>query len=132
MPLRYVITYGQYTSGAISVRISTPTTPIFMISVSLSSLMRVYIKVFGMSTVATSICSYGLAMHMGRTELVANVGELASSLDIKYLCLLPPTTVLHFRVPYLFYLKKLWDSRIVLLYYSFKYLLFRGMNVYLI
>ena len=68
-------------------------------------------------------------MHASRTELVATVGELAYSLDMEYLCLLPPATVLLFRVPPPFYLSKTWDSRIVFLYSLVKYFLCIGMNV---
>ena len=89
-------------------------------------------EAFGISTVSTYLYSYASMMHVIRTELVATVGKLVSSLDIKYLWLLPPGTVMIFRVPYLFSLKKRWEYIIVFLCYLIKSFLCRGTNVYLI
>ena len=77
--------YGPYTSGVISIRISTKTPLILMIAMSLSSLMRVYMKAFGMSKVATSLYFSASTIDLSRNDSVATVGELAYSLDIKFL-----------------------------------------------
>ena len=131
-PLRSVITYVPYMPGAISRRISTKTPLILMMAMSFSYSMQVCMKSFGVSKVATSWCSYVYMMHVGRTDLVANFGYLASSLDIKSICLFPSAAVLPLRVPSLFSFSKMWYSRIVFLYYPVKYFLCRGITVSLI
>ena len=85
MPLRSVITYGPYTSGAIYSIIYTKNPLILMMAMSFSSLVQVYVKEFGMSTVATSLCSSVSTIHVSRTYLVATVDEISSYLDIKSL-----------------------------------------------
>ena len=112
MPLQSVITYGPYTSEAISSRISTKTTLILMTDMFSSSSMRFCMNDFGVPTVATYKCSCVSTMHVSRTDTVATACKLASSLDMKFLCVLPPSTVLTFRMPSLFSLRKMWDSRI--------------------
>ena len=99
---------------------------------SFSSLMQICMNSFGISTVTTYISSSTPTIHVSRTYLVATVGDIASSLDIKSLCVLPPATFLPFRVPSLSSLRKIWDSRIVFLCYSFKYFLCIGVDVSLI
>ena len=116
-PLRSVITHGPYTSGTVSRRISTKTALILMMAISYSYLMRVFMNAFEMSTVATYRCSSVSTMHVSRNDLVENFGGLASSLDMKSLCLLPHATFLTFSVTSLFYLRKRLESRIVFLYY---------------
>ena len=66
---------------------------------------------------------------MSRTASVDNFGDLASSLDIKSLCLLTPATFLPFMVPSIFSLSKRGDYKIVFLCYLVNYFLCRGMNV---
>ena len=85
-----------------------------------------------MSTGAKYPFLYASMMHASRTELVENVGDIASYLYIKYLCLLSPDNILTFRLPSIFSLRKRRDSRIVFLCYLVKSLLCRGTNVYLI
>ena len=77
-------------------------------------------KEFEMYTVATSRFYSASKMHISSNGLVATVGEIASSLNIKYLCLFPPATFLPFRVPSLLSLRKSWGYRIVFLCYSVK------------
>ena len=116
-------------SGVISRIISTKTPLILMVAMSFSYLARVYMKAFWMSKVAKYLCHSDSTIHLSRTDSVVTVGDLESFLDIKSLFLFPNSTVLPFKVPYFFSLRKRWDSRIVFLYYSVTSFLFRGMNV---
>ena len=109
--------------------VASETTTILMVAMSFSSLMQICMNSFGISTVTTYISSSTPTIHVSRTYLVATVGDIASSLDIKSLCLLPPATFLPFRVPSLSSLRKIWDSRIVFLCYFVKKFLCRGTNV---
>ena len=70
---------------------------------------------FGVSTVAKYQCSSVSMIHVSRTDSVATVGEIVSYFDIKSLSLFPPATILTFRVPSIFSLRKIWDYRIVFL-----------------
>ena len=88
-----------------------------MMATPFSSPIQVCMNEFRMSTVATYGCSFASTMHVSMTDMVATVGEIESSLDMKSILLFPPATFLPFRVPSLFYLRKRWDSRIVFLYY---------------
>ena len=100
-----------------------------MIAMSFSYLMRFCMKSFGISTVATYLCYSFSKIHVSRTDLVVTFGDLESSLDAKYFELFPPATILPFGVPSLFSLRKIWDSRMVLLCYSVNSFLCIGMNV---
>jgi hypothetical protein len=64
-----------------------------MIAMSFSSSILVWMKAFGMSTTATSRLSSASMMQVSSTDLVATVGELASSLLMKSRRLLRPATV---------------------------------------
>ena len=94
--------------------------------------MWVCMKAFGMSTVTTYVCYFASMIHVIRTDLVTTVGALESYLDIKSLWLFLPATVLNFRVPYIFSLRKLVGPMIVFLCSLVESFLFRGMNIYLI
>ena len=118
-----------YTYMEISGRISNSTPLILMVNISFSLSMRVYMKAFGVFTVATSRFSSASIMHVSRADSVVNVGEITYSLYIKYFFLLLPATVLPFMVPSLLYLREMWDSRIVLLCSLVKSFSCRGMNV---
>ena len=85
-----------------------------------------------MYTVATYICSSVCMTHVNGNDSVVNVGELASSLDINYICMFPPSTDLTFIVLFIFSLSKRSYSRILLLCSSVKSFICRGMNVSLI
>ena len=130
--MRSIITYGPYTSVEIFSRISNNNPLILMTAMSFSYPMRVCMNALGMSKVEKYRCYYASTIHVSRTDLVETVRELVYYLDIKSLLFFPSATVLPFRVPYLFYLGKRWESRIVFLYYLFKYFLCRGTNVFLI
>ena len=119
-------------SGATYRRISTNTPLILMVDMSLSYQMWVCMKAFGMYTVATPRFSSAYMTHLIRTDSAETVGKLASSLYIKYLCLFPPATVMPFFVPSIFYLRKRWESSILFLCSSVRYLLCKGMDVSLI
>ena len=67
-------------------------------------------NVFMMSSNATYICSSALMMHVSSTDSVATVGNLASSLEIKYIYLLMPDTVLPLMVTYILYFRSRLDS----------------------
>ena len=92
-----------------SSRISTSTPLILMIYVSLLCWTRVWMNAFGVSTTATYLCSSELMMYVSSTDYVATVGDIVSSLEIKYICLLPPTNVLPLMVPSLFSFRNIWD-----------------------
>ena len=118
--------------GGISSRISNKTHLILMMAVYFSSSVHLFMKEFDISKVATSRCASTSMIHLSRTDSVVTFGELASYLDIKYLYLLPPTTVLTFRVLSLFSLGLIWESSIMLLYYLVNSFLCIGMNVSLV
>ena len=86
----------------------------------------------GSSPVVKSLCYYVSMIHESRTEFVTTVDELASLLDIKSLCLFSDATFMPFRLLSLFSLRKMWDSRIMILCSLFKSFLFVGINFYLI
>ena len=99
-------------SGSISSRISAIMPMILMISMSSLCWTRVLINAFGMSTTVTSLCSSASMIHVSSTDYVAMVGNIASFLDIKSLCLLLHATFIPLMVPYLFYFMKIWDSSV--------------------
>ena len=103
-----------------------------MMAMSFLYSMLICMKEFGMYTVATYWFSSVSMMHQSRTYLVATIGKISSSLDIKSLWLLLPASVLNSRVPSILSLSKRWDYEIVFLCSSIKFFLCRGMNVYLI
>ena len=89
-------------SEAIYSIISTSTPMILIIAMSFLCWTRVWMNAFRMSNTALYLCSSALIMNVSSTDYVATVGELVSSLEIKYLCLFPPNNVLPLMVPYLF------------------------------
>ena len=99
-------------SGSISSRISAIMPMILMISMSSFCWTRVLMNAFSMSTTVTSLCSSASMIHVNSTDYVEMVGNLASFLEIKSLCLLLRATFLPLMVPYLFYFKKIWYSSV--------------------
>ena len=83
-----------------------------MIAISFLCWTRVLMNASGMSTTATYLCYYESMMYVSSTDYVATVGELAYYLKIKYLCLLPPSTVLPLMFPSIFYFRNRWDSSV--------------------
>ena len=75
-----------------------------MISMSFLCCTRFCMNAFGMSTTAAYLCSSASIMHVSSTDYVAMVGDLESYLDIKSLCLFPPSTVIPLMVPYILFL----------------------------
>ena len=102
-------------SGKIYGRIYTSNTLILMIATSFLCWKHVWMNAFMMSTTATSLCSSASIMNVSSTDSVAMVGELASYLEIKSLCLLTPDTVITLMVPSLFYFRNIWDSSVCFL-----------------
>ena len=102
--------YGEITS-----RISTNTTLILMIATSFLCWTRVYMDAFGMSTTATALHYSSSMIHVASTNSVETVGELEYYLEIKYLYLLPPSTVISFMVLSLFSFRNRWDSSVYFL-----------------
>ena len=73
-----------------------------MIAMSFLSWIRLWMNVFGISTTVIYMCSCASMMHVSSTDSVVTVGELASSLEIKYIYFLPPATVLPLMIKSLF------------------------------
>ena len=103
-------------SGEIPSRISNSTPIILMIAMSFLCWTRAWMNAFKMSTTATSMFSSESMMHVSSTDSVTTVDELASSLEIKYLCLLPTANVLLLMVPYIFSFKNRWDFSVCFFY----------------
>ena len=83
--------------------ISNSTPLILMIAMYFLCWTRIWMNTSGVSTTATCLRSSTLMIHVSSNDSVATVGWIVSSLEIKYICLLPPATIFPLIVPYLFY-----------------------------
>ena len=110
-PFLSVMTYGPYMSGMISSITSTSVPRTMIVAMSSIFSTRVWINAFRMSIVATPGCSYAFITQDISTALVATVGELASSLLMKSLCLFPPATARPLILQSIFSLRNICDSR---------------------
>jgi hypothetical protein len=82
--------------------VSTKIPQILIMTMSFSSCTHVCMNAFGMPVTATSRSSSAYTMHVSRTDTLATVGELASSLEMKLHCLLSSATVRSLMSPFLF------------------------------
>ena len=105
LPFLYFFTKGSYKSGSISRNKSTRTSLILITDISFSFLTRVWMNVSGVLTEATSLSSPTYMINDNSTAPVATIGEPEYYLEIKFLFLFPPSTVLSLIVPYLFSLR---------------------------
>ena len=110
-PFLSVLTYGPYISGTISTRTSTSYHRIMIVSMYSIFSTPVWINAFGMSIVATSLCSCASITQDRSTASVETMCELDSYLLMKSLCLFPSATYGPLLFPSLFSLRNICESR---------------------